>query len=215
MAGWVSRLGFFLQKPWRRTLPLRHGRRTGLPTIVRFHRICNPIPPRAERPAGTEMGWKRAVLSRHGSTPRCAPRLDELNKSAVAEGRPRGSLTGVWCWRGGGSLLALTASGLRSMGNVKLLWAVAGPLRLARLVGTRNGVKLAGAARETSSPGFSLRALRFFRRPGAERLHVFPGEPGLRMERAIERWRHLALAYLAAYLAHPQLGHLRRQAAPF
>jgi hypothetical protein len=41
------------------------------------------------------MGLKRAVLSRFGSTPRCAPPLDELNESTIAEGRPKGPLTGV------------------------------------------------------------------------------------------------------------------------
>jgi hypothetical protein len=66
---------------------------------------------------------KRAVLFRLGSTPRCAPRLDELNKSTVAEGRPKGPLIGVRgsVLAGGGPLLGLTATGLRPMENVKLL----------------------------------------------------------------------------------------------
>jgi hypothetical protein len=62
-------------------------------TLARFHRICNPIPPRAERPAGTELQLKELSSLALARPPRCAPRLDELNESAVAEGRPKGPLT--------------------------------------------------------------------------------------------------------------------------
>jgi hypothetical protein len=78
-------------------------------SIAQFHRNCNPIPPRAERPLppSTEPRLKGAVLSRLGSTLRRAPRLDELNKSTNAEGRPKGPLT---CVRG--SVLAGCVGGV-------------------------------------------------------------------------------------------------------